>query len=123
MPISSTTTNGAVQQWVVVRPEPPGQFTARAAGLVDIFATAPTKEEALDRLRGILKDLLASGQLLAIEVPCPNPLLPWSGRADPNDPNEKAYLEELARLRQEDLERTLRELDQECSNSSSTPTT
>ena len=44
-------------------------------------------------------------------------------RADPNDPNEKAYLEELARLRQEDLERTLRELDQECSNSSSTPTT
>jgi hypothetical protein len=48
--------------------------------------------------------------------------LQGSGRADPKDPNERAYLEELARLRREDLEQTLRELDQECSNSSATPT-
>jgi hypothetical protein len=123
MPLSSAVHNGAIQQWVVVRPEPPGQFTARALGLADIFATAVTKEETLARVRAIMADLLASGQLVAIDVPWQNPLLSWSGRADPNDPNEKAYLDELARLRQEDLERTLRELDQECSNSSSTPTT
>ncbi len=123
MPVSSTVQNGAIQQWVIVRPEPPGQFTARALGLSDISATGQTRDEALNRVRALMADLLASGQLVAIEVPWQNPLLSWFGRADPDDPNEKAYLEELARLRNEDLERTLRELDQECSNSSSTPTT
>jgi hypothetical protein len=44
-------------------------------------------------------------------------------RKDPNDPNERAYLEAIARDRQEDLANTLRELEKECSNSSSTPTT
>jgi hypothetical protein len=35
----------------------------------------------------------------------------WFGHANPNDPNEQAYLRELARLRKKDLERTLREND------------
>ena len=52
-----------------------------------------------------------------------NPLLNYRGHLDPNDPLEQEFLEELARLRREDLERTLREDDQECSSSSSTPTT
>jgi hypothetical protein len=58
--------------------------------------------------------------LLTSEVP--NPLLNFHGHLDPNDPAEIEFREELARLKREDLERTLRE-DEECSNSSSTPTT
>ena len=61
--------------------------------------------------------------LTEVEVPLAHPALQWFGHADPNDPDEQAYLEELKRLRQQDLERTLRELDEECSSSSSTPTT
>ena len=115
--------NGSVQHWVMVRPEPVGQYTARAAGLPDVAATAATREEALHRVHELLGALLASGQLVALEVLPANPLLQKFGGTDPNDPHEQAYLEELACSRQEDLERTLRELDQPCSNSSSTPTT
>jgi hypothetical protein len=60
--------------------------------------------------------------LLAAEGPRPNPLLNFHGHLDPNDPAEKEFREELARIKREDLERTLRE-DEECSSSSSTPTT
>jgi hypothetical protein len=60
--------------------------------------------------------------LLGAEMPSANPLLNFQGHLDPNDPLEKEFMEELARLKREDLERTLRE-DEECSNSSSIPTT
>jgi hypothetical protein len=59
--------------------------------------------------------------LLPGEVP--NPVLNFHGHLDPNDPAEIEFMEEMARLKREDLERTLREYDQECPNSSSTPTT
>ena len=52
----------------------------------------------------------------------PNPLLNFHGHLDPHDPSSIEFMEEMARLKREDLERTLRE-DEECSNSSSTPTT
>jgi hypothetical protein len=60
-------------------------------------------------------------QVLTGDVP--NPLLNFHGHRDPNDELEKEFVEEMARLKREDLERTLREYDQECPNSSSTPTT
>jgi hypothetical protein len=46
----------------------------------------------------------------------PNPLLNFHGHRDPNDPSEIEFIEEMARLKREDLERTLRE-DEEWSNS------
>jgi hypothetical protein len=61
--------------------------------------------------------------LLTDEVGNANPLLHYRGHTDPNDPLEKEFVEELARIKREDLERTLREDELECSNSSSTPTT
>jgi hypothetical protein len=61
--------------------------------------------------------------LLAEEMSSANPLLQFRGHLDPNDPLEQEFVEELARRRQEDLAQLLREDDQECSNSSSTPTT
>ncbi len=115
--------NGSVEHWVLIRSEAPGQYTARVAGLPEIAATAPTRAEALERVRALLSELLTSGQLVALEVVPGNPLLQAFGCTDPNDPHERAYLEELARLRQEDLERTLRDANAPCSNSSSTPTT
>jgi hypothetical protein len=111
-----------VYSLVVVRPEPPGQHTAAVVGLPEIHATAPTREEALEQVRAVLRDWLASGQLVPVELPQDNPWIKYAGWAK-DDPDYGAYLEELARARQEDLERTLREDDQPCSNPSSTPTT
>jgi hypothetical protein len=61
--------------------------------------------------------------LMTDEVRSTNPLLHFAGHLDPNDPVEHEFVEELARRRREDLEQTLREDGQECSSSSSTPTT
>ena len=55
------------------------------------------------------------------ETPDANHLLHFHGHLDPNDPLAQEFVEELARLKREDFDRTLRE-DEECSNSSSTPT-
>ena len=92
-------------------------------GLADVCATAASREEALARVQEILRAMLNSGQLVTVDIQAENPLLKWAGRRDPNDPEEQAFLAELVRAKQEDLENTLRELDQECSGSSSTPTT
>ena len=115
--------NGTIQHWVLVRSEAPGQYTARVAGLPEVAATAPTRAEALRRVQELLSALLVSGQLVALEVAPAHPALQAFGCTDPHDPNEQSYLEELARARQEDLERTLRESNTSCSSSSSTPTT
>lgn len=132
-------------QLVLVRPEPPGLYTAQAVGLPEISATAATREEAIEQVRKIIQEWLAAGHLVAVQVPQENPLQKWFGHTNPNDPDERAYLDELARFRQEDLEgrldkefledlkrfreedlqRTLQEYeleDRACSDSSSTPT-
>jgi len=123
MPKTSTLQNGAVRHWVAVREGPAGQFTAQAVGLPEICATAGTRAEALERLHGILENSLASGQLVSMELQVDGSIVRSAGPTDPNDPEEQAFLAELARSKQEDLQNTLRELDQECCNSSSTPTT
>jgi hypothetical protein len=117
------TAQTAAYPLVVVRPEPPGQYTAQVVGIPEIHATALSREVAIEQVRGTLMEWVAAGQLVQVEVPQGNPLMKWFGHADPNAPSERAYREELARLRREDLEQTLREYDQECSDSSSTPTT
>jgi hypothetical protein len=43
-----------------------------------------------------------------------NPLLNFGGHLDPNDPVEREFVEELARQRQSDLERTVQEDGQGC---------
>jgi len=126
MPRQAPPLSVALTQLVLVRPEPPGQFTAQVVGLPDLCAMGATRQAAVDRVRTLLDERLASGELETIVVRTGNPWLTLSGQIDPNDPCEKVYLEELARARQEDLERTLREYEQEdrpCSSSSSTPTT
>jgi len=108
---------------VLVRPEPSGQYTGELVGLPEIRATAATHEEAVRQVRQVLSQWLASGRLVAVAAPAEKPLLQGFGRADPREPLEQEFLEDLARFRQEDLQSSLRELDTECPNSSSTPTT
>jgi len=117
----------SLYQWVVVRPEPAGQFTAQVVGIAELHATAASREEAIEQVRTRILEWIATGQLVPVELlPKEHPVLRFHGWADPNDPEEKLFLEELARMKAEDLERTLREYaeeDQKCSGSSSTPTT
>lgn len=123
MAASNMAQNGAIGHWAAVHEEPSGEFTAQVVGLAELRATAPTREAALQQVRALLSEWIASGQLVPLEAAGVNPLLNFPGHIDPNDPLEQEFLQELTRRRQEDLERTLREYDQECSNSSSTPTT
>jgi hypothetical protein len=110
---------------VHLRQDPSGQYTAQVVGLPEIRATAATREQALDLIRLVLTRWLSSGQLVSLVLPytiSPKKAAGWAK----GDPVEQQFLEELARSRQEDLERTLREYqaeDQGCSSTSSTPTT
>jgi hypothetical protein len=113
----------ALQHLVVVRPEPAGQFTAEAVGLPELRATADSREEAVAQVRKLLDDWLASGQLVAVEIPQANPLTKYFGHAK-DDPDFDLYLEEIRRYRQEVDEGLAHEGDEPaCSDSSSTPTT
>jgi HPt (histidine-containing phosphotransfer) domain-containing protein len=126
MSSANTARAESLHHWIVVRPEPAGQFTAQLLGLPQLHATAASREQAIEQVRARIAEWIAAGQLVPIEVPMGHPLLRFSGWIDPNDPGEQVYLEELARQRAEDLERTLREYaqeDEQCSGSSSTPTT
>jgi len=53
--------------------------------------------------------------LVPLEGTSTNPLLNFHGHIDPNDELAKEFQEEMARLKREDLERTLRE-DDGCAN-------
>jgi hypothetical protein len=101
-----------------------GHWTAQVVGLPELQATAATRAEAVEQVRALLAQRLSSGQLVALTVapPAPQKAPGWAK----GDLLEQEFLNELARRRQEDLERTLREYEEEdrgCSSTSSTPTT
>jgi predicted RNase H-like HicB family nuclease len=110
---------------VFVRQDLSGRCTAQVIGLPEIQATAATREEALSQVRDAAAAWLSSGELIALPIPPQPSLRKPTGWAD-DDALEMEFLDELARLRREDLERTLREDAEEdagCSSTSSTPTT
>jgi hypothetical protein len=116
--------DGSASLLLRVRPEPPGQYTAEVVGLPDVVATAATREGAVEQVRAVLGRWLAAGQLVPLALPLTRPARE-PARWPPDDPLEQEFLEELARRRQADLERTLREDGDGsgCSDISSTPTT
>ena len=116
-------TGGYPIHLVRVRTEPDGRFTAEAVGLPDITATAERREVAVQHVQAMLNEMLARGDLTSVPVPWANPLLHFQHHGDPDDPTEQEFLKELARMKQEDLDHRLRELDEEWPSSSSTPTT
>jgi hypothetical protein len=104
---------------VIVRPEPPGRFTAVSVGVPEIRAEANTVEEALECVRAELAAWPGSlywVPLTTTPPPAPaHPALAWAGHAK-DDPDFDLYLEEIRRGREEADQR-------ECSDISSTPTT
>jgi hypothetical protein len=54
-----------------VKPEPPGLFTAHAVGIPELRMTALTKQLAIDAVRALLSELLAAGELAAIDLNVP----------------------------------------------------
>jgi hypothetical protein len=112
-----------VTRYLVVRPEPPGQYTAQLVGSPELQATAATRDEALAQVRRLLEQWQADGRLVPVEVSLPPAKPPADHGHDPRDLVDKGFREELERFRREDLERTLQEDDRICSNSSSTPIT
>ncbi len=112
-------------QLVRLQMESTGQFTAQVPGIPELSATAATREQAVEQLRRVVAEWVSSGRLVPLYIAAPTaPPKPPGWAKD--DPLEQEFLQELARLRQADLEQTLREYEQEdraCSNSSSTPTT
>jgi hypothetical protein len=112
-----------MQQLVVVRPEPSGQFLAQLVGLPELQACAGTREEAIDQVRQLLSQWLDSGQLAVIDVPQDHLLKQWQEWAQA-DPEYNLYVEEIRRIRQEEDERGRTEkTDPPCLPSSSTRTT
>jgi hypothetical protein len=100
---------------VVVRPEPPGQFTAQPLGVPEIRVVAASAEQAVAQAQQALKEWLGSLYWVPVELPPPRGVHQGAGHAK-DDPDFETYLEEIRRHRQEVEER-------ECSDSSSTPTT
>lgn len=90
---------------VHVHQEASGAYTARVVGLPEIQATGANREEALAEVGRIVAQWLASGQLVPLPLPSLPPAQKTPGWAK-DDLLEQEYLEDLARLRQEDLERT-----------------
>jgi hypothetical protein len=110
---------------VQVRPDSPDRYTAQVVGYPALQATATTRDEALAQLRAHLSDRLAAGELVPLAIPSRLPARKPTGWAE-DDALEEEFLGDLARLRQEDLDRTLREDERDdhgCSGTSSTPTT
>jgi hypothetical protein len=91
----------SLHHWIVVRPEPAGQFTAQLLGLPELRATAASREDALQQIRAMLEQWLASGQLTPLVMSAANALRNWPGH-DPADPLEQEFLADLERFRQED---------------------
>jgi hypothetical protein len=110
---------------VRVRQDGAGRYTAKVVGLPALQATVGTRDEALGQVRDAAAQWLASGELAPLTIPSALPPRKPTGWAQ-DDPLEQEVVEDLARRRQEDLARTLRDYEQEdrgCSSTSSTPTT
>src|SRR5262249_38285752 len=94
----------SMQHFIMVLPEPPGQFTAHAVGIPGLKATAETREKALRQVEHELAEWVRSGRLVCVDVSRDNPLLAWAGWAK-DDPDYDSYLEDLRRFRHEENER------------------
>jgi hypothetical protein len=110
---------------VHLRQDAAGHYTAQAVGLPALAATAATRDEALDQLQSAVAEWVSSGQLVTLTIQTRAPARKPAGWAA-GDPLEQEFLEDLARQRQQDLDRTLREDEQEdqgCSGTPRAPTT
>jgi hypothetical protein len=108
---------------VQIRAEPAGQYTARLVGQCELSATAPTRAEAVDQLRAVLRQQFDEGSLQWVEIWRENPIMSRFGYAK-DDPDFDIYLEEIRKFREEmDLREQQNSGPGECPDTSLTPTT
>src|SRR5688572_30516485 len=91
-------------QLVRVHQRSPGAYTAEVVGLPEVQATAGSPLEAVQEVRNRLRQELASGRLVLVELSQAPPPHVGPPPHDPNDTLEQEFLEDLARFRREDLE-------------------
>jgi predicted RNase H-like HicB family nuclease len=111
---------------VVVRREPSGAFTARVPAYPEISAAAATEADAIEQARQALAKWLATARVVYVKVQVPRAtdIAPSRDNGISNDEEQRAYLDEIRRYRDEADERFREEQEAgACSNSSSTPTT
>ncbi len=81
---------------VLIRKHPKGGYVATALGWPEFAAKAPTRTEALDRIREIIAHLVAQGELVEVEIPLPQPVIPASYTETfgmfRNDPSFKKFV-------------------------------
>jgi hypothetical protein len=106
-----------------VREAPVGQFTAELLGAPDLRATAATREAAIEQVRSLLQYEVNMGSVVALEIPRRHPVMEFAG-AWKDDPDFDLYLAEIRKFREEEDRREgfVPDTD-ECSLTSSTPTT
>ena len=109
--------SAAASYLVRVELTPSGSWVADAVGLPNLPPTAATREAAVEQVRRLLGQAVADGELVVV---APDADIVAAGRRfaghSRDDPDFDAYQEEIRRFREEVDE-------QQCSSSSSTPTT
>ena len=64
MQTPSTALDGPWRHWVVIQPEPPGQFTAQVVGLLELRADRCHPRGSIQASSLLLREWLASGRLV-----------------------------------------------------------
>jgi predicted RNase H-like HicB family nuclease len=88
---------------VLIEPITGNGYRAKTGEPLGLCAEGRTQDEAMDKLRELVKSRLQNGtQLAALEVPAEtNPWLAMAGIYDPNDPDVQEWLEEMKRNREQ----------------------
>jgi hypothetical protein len=90
-----------MKYFVLVRAEAPDHYLAQAVGFPEVKAEGRTEAEAVDGVRRSLKQLLAKGKMVPVEISLNggNPWLEGFGRSA-DDPDFDAYLDEIRMARE-----------------------
>lgn len=88
---------------VLLRKQPLNGYIATALNWPDCQVSAPTREEALAQIQAAIAELLASGEVVDLEIPAP--VIP-SAYADTfgmfkDDPTFAEFVEEVGKYRQQ----------------------
>ncbi len=94
-----------MQYPVIVRPVSGSQYAAEPVGKPELKVEAPTEEDALEQLGGVLSRWLGKAKLVQLDIPesseAGNPWLDTFGRSA-DDPHFEEVMKEIALARSED---------------------
>lgn len=79
-------------------------YRAKTGGPLELTAEGATREQALDRLRAMLRQPPAGSELSVVDLPGtphPNPWVEFAGMYDSNDPLVQEWIETMAENRRQ----------------------